>query len=81
MMKTKLRIIREQKGMTRGQLSAISGVPYPSVAAYEVGRRIPSISAGIRIADALGIHPRLLLDEEQRTENEDDKAKESYANL
>lgn len=67
--------------MTRGQLATISGVPYPSIAAYEVGRRIPSISAGVRIADALGVHPRLLLNEEQRTESKDEQAEESYANL
>lgn len=69
-MDSKLRKIREQKGMTRTELGYITGVSYASVAAYESGRREPSLSTGVRMAEALNVHPAALIEEEWKKKTE-----------
>ena len=73
---SKLRKIREQKGYSRTDLGYIACVSYASVAAYESGRREPSLSTGVRMAEALNVHPSALIEEiwkakyEARKENQ-----------
>lgn len=74
-----IQTIRESKGISRTQLAHLAGLPYPSLAAYESGRRVPSLPAGLRIADALDVHPRLLM--EKRNEKNGEQSDEDTTKL
>jgi uncharacterized protein len=47
--------IRQQSGFSQTELSRRSGVDRSALNAYEHGRRQPSVSALVRIADAAGL--------------------------
>lgn len=60
--------IRQAKGITRIQLEKMAGLTPRAIEPYEQGRRRQngmSLDVAIKIADALGIHPRELLDDEE----------------
>jgi transcriptional regulator with XRE-family HTH domain len=61
---TKLREIRERNGFSREQLALASGVAAATVSVYENGYRRPSRAALLRLAAALGVSPRDLVDED-----------------
>ena len=56
---------RKSKNITRRQLSKLSGVPYSTLSEYETGKVEPSARAFYRIADALLIRPRWLMEGEE----------------
>ena len=49
-----LKKLREEKGLTQGQLAKKIGVKQPMVAQYERYMKVPSIITGVEIAKALG---------------------------
>lgn len=60
--------IRKSKGITRSQLEKMSGLRERGLEPYEQGIRRQngmSLDIAIKIADALGVHPRMLLDDEE----------------
>jgi len=61
---SRLWAIREQLGWTREQLATESGLSYQSVFGYEHGHRVPSRASVLRLAAALGVSPRELVDED-----------------
>jgi transcriptional regulator with XRE-family HTH domain len=57
---TKLRELREARGLTQDQLAGLSGLPAGTVRNYEQGRREPSWEAVWALAEALGVGRGLL---------------------
>jgi transcriptional regulator with XRE-family HTH domain len=51
----RLRELREEKGMTQGQLAGMAGVSEQAVAQWERGLREPTWSNMVAVADALGV--------------------------
>lgn len=49
-----LKKLREEKGLTQGQLAKEIGVKQPMVAQYERYMKVPTIITGVEIAKALG---------------------------
>jgi transcriptional regulator with XRE-family HTH domain len=58
----KLREERERKRLSREQLALTSGLSASSITAFETGWRRPSRAALLRMATALGVSPRNLVD-------------------
>jgi transcriptional regulator with XRE-family HTH domain len=58
----KLRRERERKGLSREQLALASALSASSIAMAETGWRRPSRAALLRMATALGVSPRSLVD-------------------
>ena len=58
---SKLRMVREQLGMTTGQLADLIGVSQPHVSGVERGANKPSLEVLMKIAKALGVRPELLV--------------------
>jgi transcriptional regulator with XRE-family HTH domain len=56
-----LRLARRQTGLTQRQLAALAGVPQPMIAAYEMGRREPSMPTLLKLINAAGLDLRLQL--------------------
>lgn len=56
-----IRILRQQKGLTLKQLSAIVGISYSALSRYENGERQPDYAVLARIASALGATEDYLL--------------------
>lgn len=57
--------IMTEKGITSKELSEKTGIPLGTINEYRGARRKePSLSRGLQIADALGIDPRDLIDNE-----------------
>ncbi|GAC1381367.1 MAG: hypothetical protein NVSMB48_09210 [Marmoricola sp.] len=52
---------RERAGLSRRQVSELSGVGYDTVFSVERGRRLPSLITMLKLAEALKTHPRDLL--------------------
>ena len=52
---TKLRELREAKGMSREQLAEASGVPFGTIHGYEMSRRLPSLANVLALGKALGV--------------------------
>lgn len=42
---------RKDRNMTQRELSEITGIPFSSIAMYETGKRIPSLTRARKIAD------------------------------
>jgi transcriptional regulator with XRE-family HTH domain len=61
---TKLRGTREARGWSQYKLSYASSVPQPHIWAYEAGKRSPSRPTIVRLAEALKVSPRDLVDED-----------------
>jgi transcriptional regulator with XRE-family HTH domain len=51
----KLREIRQEKGLSREELSERSGLGRGTVRDYEQGRRQPSLQLAFKLAEALGV--------------------------
>lgn len=51
----RLRELRQAKGLSREQLSALSGLGKGTVRDYEQGLREPTLRTAFRLADALGV--------------------------
>lgn len=51
----KLRELREAKGLSRDALATASGVPFGTIHGYEIGRRGPTLSTTLKLAQALGV--------------------------
>jgi transcriptional regulator with XRE-family HTH domain len=60
----KLRAVREGVGQSREQLALAAGLTASTITVYENGFRGPSRPALIRLAGALGVSPRDLVDED-----------------
>lgn len=56
-----LKDVMKQKGITAGGLAEITGISKRTLENYIIERRKISLENGIKIADALGIHPRELV--------------------
>lgn len=52
---------RERAGLSRRQVSELSGVGYDTVFSVERGRRLPSLITMLKLAEALDTNPRDLL--------------------
>lgn len=57
----RLRRMREEAGLAPAQAVALSGVPEDAIMGFESGARRPDVEALVRLADAFGADPRLLL--------------------
>lgn len=55
--------ICKEKGMTSKQLAELSGIPLNTLNQYRQGLREPSLSRGLKLADALGVDPHELFEE------------------
>jgi len=64
----KLREAREHQGLSREQLAVASRLSFQMIAALEYGYRRPSRPALMRLAAALGVSPRVLLEEDPEFE-------------
>ena len=53
--------IMKSKGITNKALAEATGISQRTIEAYRSGRREPSLSNGLAIADALGIDPHDLI--------------------
>jgi transcriptional regulator with XRE-family HTH domain len=60
----KLRAARERAGQSREQLALAADLTASTITVYENGYRGPSRAALIRLAGALGVSPRELVDED-----------------
>jgi transcriptional regulator with XRE-family HTH domain len=60
----KLRAVRERVGLSREELALAAELAASSITVLENGYRGPSRAALIRLADALGVSPRELVDED-----------------
>ena len=58
----RLREAREVKGLSREQLALASGSSYSAITMYETGHRSPSRATLLRLAAALGLSPRDLVE-------------------
>ena len=56
-----LRLARRQAGLTQRQLAAHAGVPQSMIAAYETGRREPTMPTLLKLINAAGLDLRLHL--------------------
>ena len=54
-MKSRLRLIRAERGMTQEQLSSAIGVSRQAINALETERHVPSLDLAYRIAASLGL--------------------------
>ncbi len=61
----KLKAIRESRFLTQEMLAARSGVSRPSIARLERGDEEARYSTIWKLAEALGVEPHQLVDEEQ----------------
>lgn len=59
-----LRSLRKAKGWTQVDLAKAAGLHQPYIAALENGRRTPQLDTLETLADALGVSPTRLIDEE-----------------
>lgn len=50
-----LRQLREKAGLTQADLAAKAGIPLSSLRSHEQGQRLPSWSAVVKLARALGV--------------------------
>jgi transcriptional regulator with XRE-family HTH domain len=60
----KLRDARERAGQSREQLALAADLTASTISVYENGYRGPSRAALIRLAEALGVSPRQLVDDD-----------------
>lgn len=60
-------VMKELKITTKA-LSEMTGIPKQTLDAYRAGRREPSLSIGLRIADALRVDPHRLISSQEGPE-------------
>ena len=58
----KIQKCREERGITRNQLSELMGVSVPTVHRWENGTRVPDVVTFMRLANILGVSPNELMD-------------------
>lgn len=51
--------VREEKGITQNELSALSGVPQKTISLLENGKNMPSFETLGKLMKALGIKPSI----------------------
>lgn len=56
-----IRKYRKQKGLTQKQLGDLCGIADSNIRKYEAGRQNPKIETVEKIADALNVHPLVLM--------------------
>lgn len=64
----KLQELRKAKGMTRAELERVAGIRPRGLESYETGFRNPNkmaLDTAVKVADALGVHPRELLEDKE----------------
>lgn len=59
-----LREICNEKNMTSAKLSELTGISKRTIDEYRTRRKEPSLSNGLRLADALGVDPHELIKED-----------------
>lgn len=60
-MKTAIKQIREERGLTQDQLASLSRVPRICISRYENGKYYPSIENALKLAGALNVPLEALL--------------------
>jgi transcriptional regulator with XRE-family HTH domain len=60
----RVRILRKESGMTQESLSVKSGLAFRFIQDIEAGNKQPTITSIFKIADALGVVPGNLLDDD-----------------
>jgi putative transcriptional regulator len=55
-----LRAARRAAGLTQAELGASVGLSKQAISQYESGRLVPTAEVALRLAGALGLHPRAL---------------------
>ncbi|MER7798606.1 helix-turn-helix transcriptional regulator [Microbacterium sp. NPDC096154] len=56
-----IRAAREAKGWTQDELAAATGIDSSNIRAHESGRSLTNLHSLVRIAEALGVEPSVLL--------------------
>lgn len=59
-----VRRLRKERKLTQEELALETGIDLTYLGGIERGRRNPSLSVLVRLAEALATHPRELLDEQ-----------------
>lgn len=60
--------IMQDRGVTSENLAELTGIPKTTISEYRSARKKePSLSRGLKIADALGIDPHELIKDEEST--------------
>ena len=54
-----IRALRRVRGLTQSRLAAAAGTSQPTVAAYEAGRKSPTLSTLRRLAESVGLEMRI----------------------
>jgi transcriptional regulator with XRE-family HTH domain len=54
-MAVRLKRLREERGLSQGQLAKLSGIPKGTLIQWEYGKRTPLLDAAAKLADALDI--------------------------
>jgi len=57
-----IRKMREQQQMTQDQLAVGSRIDSANIRSFESGRAMPSVQSLVRVAEALGCKPGVLID-------------------
>jgi len=57
-----IRKMREQQHMTQDQLAVGSRIDSANIRSFESGRAMPSVQSLVRVAEALGCKPGILID-------------------
>jgi transcriptional regulator with XRE-family HTH domain len=50
-----IRVLRDQSGLTQAELAGIAATSQPTIAAYEAGRKSPTLRTMQRLAEAAGL--------------------------
>lgn len=59
-----IKFLRKSKNLSRQELADVIGISFYSIAEYELGRKLPSLSTFCNIAKALNVTPNELLSTE-----------------
>lgn len=51
-----VRVLRERAALTQQSLARVAGTSQPTIAAYEAGRKSPTVATVRRLAGAVGLH-------------------------
>ncbi len=57
----KLRLLRQRRGLSQGELAAMIGVNQTYVGKMERGEKIPNVAMVLKIADVLSITPNQMM--------------------
>ena len=49
-----VRVLREKRGITQAELSAMVGVAQPTFAQYETGSKAPNVYTAVKLARSVG---------------------------